>query len=129
MGMRKNIEDFLREHDLCRIATASKDCMPHVVPVSYIFLEGHIYISTDYGTKKLRNLEENPSAAVVIDDIKPQRGVLLQGHVEFIENGAKWNRLYGKFYEKFEWARKDPWKEGEAPFIELNVEKEASWGL
>ncbi|MCL4344592.1 MAG: pyridoxamine 5'-phosphate oxidase family protein [Thaumarchaeota archaeon] len=127
--MRKNIEDFLREHDLCRIATASKDCMPHVVPVSYIFLEGHIYISTDYGTKKLRNLKENSSAALVIDDIKPQRGVLLQGHVKLIENGTKWNRLYGKFYEKFEWAKKDPWKEGEAPFIELNVEKEACWGL
>ncbi|MGC8661779.1 MAG: pyridoxamine 5'-phosphate oxidase family protein [Nitrososphaeria archaeon] len=127
--MKKNIEEFLKEHDLCRIATASKDCMPHAVPVSYIFLDDNIYISTDYGTKKLKNLKENASAAVVIDDIKPQRGVMLQGHVKLIENGTKWNKLYREFHKRFEWARAEPWEEGEAPFIELNIEREASWGL
>jgi len=33
------------------------------------------------------------------------------------------------FYERFEWARADPWDEGEAVVIKLVPEKKVSWGL
>ncbi len=127
--MEESVRRFLVDHELCRFATAAKTCMPHVVPVSYIFLNDNIYISTDYNTKKYRNLKENASVAAVIDDVKPQRGVLVQGHARIIEAGDKWKSLYSEFYKKFEWTRKEPWNEGEAPFIELNIEMVTSWGL
>ncbi len=127
--MKKSVKDFLLAHDLCRFATASKGCVPHVVPVSYIFLNSNMYISTDYGTKKYRNLIENGEVAAVVDDVKPQRGVMIQGRAKIIESGDKWKSLYAEFYRKFEWARREPWNEGEAPFVEIKIKKVSSWGF
>ena len=127
--MEKYIEDFLKEHVMCHIATAGKNCVPHVVPVSYIYCNEKVYISTDYQTKKLRNLKENPKAAVVVDDINPNRGVLIWGKASIIEKGEEYRKIYKIFYEKFEWVRLNPWKEGEAPFIRIEPSGFSSWGL
>jgi len=42
---------FLKSHELCRLATASKDGKPHVVPVIYALEGENIVIAIDYGTK------------------------------------------------------------------------------
>ncbi len=127
--MEKYIEEFLKKHDICRLATAGNDCMPHVVPVSYIYYDEKIYISTDFGTKKLKNIKENPKAAVVVDDVNPNKGILVWGMVKLIEKGQEYKKIYELFYKKFPWVRANPWKEGEAPFIEIEPIGSASWGL
>jgi hypothetical protein len=33
------------------------------------------------------------------------------------------------FFERFSWASKDPWGEGEAVIIKLIPQKKVSWGL
>ena len=58
---------FLNKHEVCRLATAAKDATPHVVPVCYVFHNGYFYIFTDYGTKKLQNIKENPKVALAVD--------------------------------------------------------------
>ena len=42
------------------------------------------------------------------------KAVIIQGVVEFIEKRREFQKLYDIFYEKFDWVREDPWKEGEA---------------
>jgi uncharacterized protein len=54
---------------------------------------------------------------------------VVQGTAEIIEKGGEFINLYKKFYKKFEWVRKDPWKKGEAPFIKIKIFKKVSWGL
>ncbi len=127
--MKKEIEDFIAKNEVCRIATAGSGCQPHVVPVSYVYLNGKLYISTDYGTRKLKNITENPKVAAVIDTTRPQRGVLIQGEAKIIERGDRWKSLFAEFYKRFEWARRNPWNEGEAPFIEVTIKKLSSWGF
>src|SRR3972149_3688784 len=56
---------FLEQNEICRLATSSKNGELHIVPVSYIWHEETIYVVTDYGTRKLRNLRENPNAAIL----------------------------------------------------------------
>ena len=59
---------LLEGADVCRLATASKDGMPHVTPVIYALDGDKVVIAVDYGTKKLANLRENPKASLVVDD-------------------------------------------------------------
>ena len=124
----KEIE-FLKGNELCRFATASRKGEPHVVPVSYIWDQNYAYIVTDYGTRKLRNLRENPHAAVLIDAARTQKLLLISGPVEIIEKGEEYRRLYKLFDSKLSWVKRDPWKEGEAPFIKVTPSFKAGWGL
>ena len=120
---------FINSNEICRLATASKEGVPHVVPVSYIFLDGNFYVATDYETKKYRNVRENKRVSLVIDTYKPNRAVLIEGVAHLIEKGDQFRRLYPLFYEKFDWVRADPWSEGEAPFLRIVPLKKVSWGL
>jgi uncharacterized protein len=121
--------DFLKSNELCRFATASRRGEPHVVPVSYIWDQEYAYIVTDYGTRKLKNLRENPQAAVLVDSAGTQKLLLISGPVEIIEKGEEYRRLYKLFYSKLSWVKRDPWKEGEAPFIKITPSFKAGWGL
>jgi len=121
--------DFLKSNELCRFATASRKGEPHVVPVSYIWDQEYAYIVTDYGTRKLKNLRENPQAAVLVDSAGAQKLLLISGPVEIIEKGEEYRRLYKLFYSKLSWVKRDPWKEGEAPFIKITPSFKAGWGL
>jgi uncharacterized protein len=121
--------DFLKSNELCRFATASRKGEPHVVPVSYIWDQEYAYIVTDYGTRKLKNLRENPQAAVLVDSAGTQKLLLISGPVEIIEKGEEYRRLYNLFYSKLSWVKRDPWKEGEAPFIKITPSFKAGWGL
>jgi uncharacterized protein len=121
--------DFLKENEMCRFATASKIGEPHVVPVSYVWDENSAYIVTDYGTRKLKNMKENPHAAVLVDSGGTRKLLLISGPVEIIEKGEEYRRLYKLFHSKLDWVRRDPWKEGEAPFIKITPTFKTGWGL
>ena len=124
-----NEADFLKSNEMCRFATASGKGEPHVVPVSYVWDEDHAYIVTDYGTRKLRNLKENPKAAILVDSGGTRKLLLISGPVEIIEKGEEYRRLYKLFYSKLDWVKRDPWKEGEAPFIKVKPTFKTGWGL
>ncbi len=120
---------FLEQSEICRFATASKTGQLHIVPVSYVSHEGLVYVATDYGTKKLRNLRENPNAAVLVDTNATRRAVMISGKAELIEKGAEYRRIYKLFHSRLAWVRRAPWKEGEAPFVKITLTFKTSWGL
>jgi nitroimidazol reductase NimA-like FMN-containing flavoprotein (pyridoxamine 5'-phosphate oxidase superfamily) len=120
---------FLASIEEARFATANKT-MPHVKPVSFIFADDSFYIATDYKTRTYKNVKENPNAAITVDIYKlgGHKAVLAQGKIKIIENGPEFKKIYAKFFEKFEWVRRDPWKEDEAPFLKLTPTTKTSWG-
>jgi nitroimidazol reductase NimA-like FMN-containing flavoprotein (pyridoxamine 5'-phosphate oxidase superfamily) len=120
--------DFIDKHEVCRFATSVNN-KPHIVPVCYMFVNGHFYIATDYDTRKYQNLKKNRNVALVIDTYQPNRAVMVDGEAEIIEEGDEFKMIYEKFYRKFAWVRATPWKEGEAPFIRVKASRKASWGL
>lgn len=122
--------EFLSNNEGCRIATVSPDNTPHITPVSYIFQNDMLYFATDYDTKKYKNLKQNPNIALVVDIYSLKNSaIIIQGKVDFIEQGIKFQKLYEIFDRKFEWVRADPWKESEAPFVQVEPYKKISWGL
>lgn len=122
---------FILDNEICRIATA-KNNIPHVVPVCYIYKDNNIFFSTDYKTKKYQNLTENKRISLIIDlyDKKNgNKGIRIDGIASIIERGEDFKDLFKIFHDKFEWVKQDPWNEGEAPFIKIQIIKKVSWGL
>ena len=120
---------FLKANQVCRLATASKDARPQVTPVMYA-LDGNAFvIAVDYGTKKLKNVRENPNVALVVDKLRPTRGRDRRGTCKVHERGAEYRRLLGLLFSTFEFYRKNPWGEGESPIFRITPQKAVSWGL
>ena len=118
---------FLGAHELCRLATASKEGMPHVVPVIYAMDGQNIVIAVDYKTKKLRNLMENPKAALVVDESRPNSGLMVEGDCEVLERGREYLRLLQVLFDRFEYYRRNPWGEGESPILKVRPTKAVMW--
>lgn len=65
----------LEQARVARLATADKDGNPHCVPVCFCHWEGRLFIALDekpkrVGVKQLkrvRNIEENPQATLLVD--------------------------------------------------------------
>jgi nitroimidazol reductase NimA-like FMN-containing flavoprotein (pyridoxamine 5'-phosphate oxidase superfamily) len=127
----KKEEKFLFENEVCRLSTSHND-IPHITPVTYLYEKNFLFFATDYETRKYKNIKVNNKIAVAIDTYSSSvenKAVIIQGIADIIEGGREFRDLYRKFNKKFEWVRKDPWKEGEAPFIKIRVTNKLSWGL
>ncbi|MBI3860115.1 MAG: pyridoxamine 5'-phosphate oxidase family protein [Thaumarchaeota archaeon] len=119
--------EFLRAHEVCRFATASKGAKPHVVPVVYAVDGGDIIIAVDYGTRKLKNLRENREVSLVVDEYRPNRGLMVEGVCEIYERGMEYLRLLQILFDRFDFYRRDPWGEGESPIIRVVPTKAVIW--
>lgn len=87
---------FISEgHPIGRIATASADGAPHVVPVWFAVEDGRILIHSLAAARKVRHVRENPRAGFVIDrDTHPYRGVSIQGAARIAPEGEiDWDGL------------------------------------
>jgi len=121
---------FLCSNEICRVATC-KNNLPHVTPVSYIFNDGKFYFATDYNTLKYANLKKNNRISLVVDTAKNNKNsaIVTMGITKFIHRGKKFENLYDLFYDRFDWVRDDPWKQGEAPFVMVIPKSKVSWGI
>src|SRR5262249_19532882 len=76
MDIDEGTREFIRDHRVARLATASEDRQPAVIPICYAFDGEHIYSpiaekqkTVDDGRlKRVRNIEANSQVALVIDD-------------------------------------------------------------
>jgi len=128
MGVLSSKElSFLKSHELCRLATASKDAKPHVVPVIYALDGDDIVIAIDYGTKKLENLRQNNRVALVVDDYRPNHAVMVEGECSILEKGKEYLRLLQVLFDRFEVYRRHPWSEGESPILKVRPTKAVMW--
>ena len=126
---QKEIE-FLESLEEARIATSHKN-IPHVKPVSFVLEDNAIIIATDYKTRTYTNIKSNPNVGIVIDIYKSggHKAVCIQGTTKIVEEGQEFKKLYNIFHKKFDWVRKDPWNENEAPFLKIIPKNKVSWGL
>jgi PPOX class F420-dependent enzyme/OxyR family protein len=89
--------EYLAGQRLARIATAGADHKPHVVPTSFRYNAdlgtidiGGMHVAT---TKKYRDVQANPWAAVVVDDVVTTdpftpRMLEIRGRAEAIPDGG-----------------------------------------
>ena len=121
---------FLETLEEARIAT-SHDDIPHVKPVSFVKIGDEIIVATDYKTRTYTNIKLNQNTGIVMDIYKSgeHKAICIQGKTEIIETGPEFQKFYEIFYNKFQWVRKEPWGENEAPFLKIIPTTKISWGL
>jgi PPOX class probable F420-dependent enzyme len=74
---------------IANLATLDRDGTVHVVPMWFAWEDGELLMPTNHRTRKVRNLERDPRATVMIDDSRAGfdlRGIALSGRAR-IEGG------------------------------------------
>jgi len=99
---------FIHSHRVARLATVDADGQPAVIPICYVFEGKRFYSAIDEKPKtvswgrlrRLRNIEVNPRASLLIDDYSEdwsQLGyVLVRGLAEAIEPGGRYANEHSK---------------------------------
>ncbi len=125
---------FIQALPVCRLATTSKECEPIVRPVWPVFDGKNVYIATDFGTPKLKQIEANPHVSVVFDDYDREnwvnlRGVGFQGRAEILTEGKEYRQSHALLKEKYpEYRTKEGgWKAGEVPIIKITPRNLSRW--
>ncbi|MCC6904416.1 MAG: PPOX class F420-dependent oxidoreductase [Anaerolineae bacterium] len=98
------IDAFLRQVHIARIATVRPDGRPHVAPIWYLWHDGAMYFETMYSTVKGKNLKAYPYLAVTVDVTgggMRNKLVVLEGKVELIEDKDEVRRITEQIYIRY----------------------------
>ena len=78
----REMDEFLTDPRIGRVASINQDGSPHIIPVVYLFYpeDGTFYFNTKTHTLTTKNLKRNPSVSMCVDDGNyPFRAVLSEG--------------------------------------------------
>ena len=129
---------FLEQARVGRLATASADGAPHVIPVCFVFDGTCVYSAIDAKPKRvaapklrrLQNIQANPRASLLVDrydeDWTRLRYILVFGRAEILGAGPARERGLALLREKYPQYRTMP-DFGQGPVIRLTPERVASW--
>ena len=104
---------------VARLATADANGAPHVVPVCYALVGDNLYVTIDEkpkragvrAMKRLRNIDENPNVAVVVDryddDWSRLAWVMLRGRAEILDDGDEHDRAQAALRERYSAVPRD----------------------
>ncbi|MFY9578949.1 MAG: PPOX class F420-dependent oxidoreductase [Gaiellaceae bacterium] len=71
--MNDDLRALLEETRYAILATNGPDGTIHLTPVWFLFDDGRFYFESFSGSRKVKNILENPSASVVVDGRQPGR--------------------------------------------------------
>lgn len=129
---------FLAEQRIAHLATADRRGVPHVVPVCFVVSDDTLYITVDEkpkrrgggALKRLRNIAENPMAAVVADrydeDWTRLGWVMLRGRAEILAAGPEHDQAQVLLRERYAPLR--AMALAALPVIALRIARVTSWG-
>ena len=87
---------YLEASSRARISTIGRDGWPHVVPVTYVVLDGALTFWADRGSQKVVNLRRDPRIGCLIDDgltFEELRGLQITGTAELIDDSTVSGRV------------------------------------
>jgi PPOX class probable F420-dependent enzyme len=133
-----HVQAFVQAHRVARLATVDGTGRPLVLPICYIVAGNTVYSATDakpkrvpvHRLKRLRNIQDNPHVALVIDDYGEDwtqlAYVILQGTAEIVTGGAPFERAVAALREKYAQYQYMPIQEN--PMIAVHLTHVVSWG-
>lgn len=95
-------DEFLKSQKVLRLATIGKRL--HIVPVWYIYMAKKIYIGTNTGTRKARNVMENRDVSFCVDvgvNSPDIYGVMGQGDASLILEEKKVKKIAKKILLRY----------------------------
>lgn len=62
------VAEFLQQCARVQLATINPDGTPHVVPMSYVMIDGRLTVWTDPGSRKVANLRRDGRVTCLVED-------------------------------------------------------------
>ena len=131
--------ELLRNQPIARLATSTAGGEPYLVPVTFIVSEDEIVVviddkpKSDVTLRRVRNIKENSSVAVLLDHYEDDWGelwwVLIRGVGEILQFHDFSDKQQLKIPEIFR-EKYHQYKElsfAEKVFISINIEAVSSW--
>jgi PPOX class probable F420-dependent enzyme len=134
MKLKKSLAELIQWERVCRVATAGRRGMPHLVPVCHVVHGGKIYFGTGNDGRKVENLKENPRVALSVDLYSEAwdhlKGVLVQGRARLIERGPRFKKVRALLYKKYpQYPREAALDPSDSVVVEVTPTRVFSWGL
>src|SRR5919109_248553 len=132
------VREFVQAHRVARLGTVDDAGRPLVLPVCYVVAGETLYSPTDakpkrvpvQRLKRLRNIQQNPHVAVVIDDYGEDwtqlAYVILHGTAHILTGGSAFDRAVAALREKYPQYHEMPIQEN--PLIAVHLTRAVSWG-
>jgi PPOX class probable F420-dependent enzyme len=127
---------FLDRSRVAHLATADAQGAPHVVPVCFALDEAVLYITIDQkpkrgaSLKRLRNIAENPTVALVVDrydeDWTRLGWVMLRGVAEILTEGPEHDAAQALLRARY--PQLAAMRIEALPVIALRIAQATSWG-
>ena len=129
---------FLTTLRVGRLATADSSAVPHVVPVCYAISDSTLYITIDekpkqtvcQPLKRLRNIAENATVAVVVDrydeDWTLLGWVMLRGRADILTGGAEHRDAQALLSSRY--SQLEAMRIAHCPVIAVRIDRAISWG-
>ena len=140
ISIPESVQRFINAHVVARLATADRDGQPHVIPFCYAFDGEHIYFVVDQKPKRqtgkpikrIRNMLENPHAAIVIDDYADDwtqlAYVLITGTTALVDDETEYDRLLVLLRERYPQYREMELTFATNAMVRITPTKVHAWG-
>lgn len=134
------VQRFINNHVVARLATADVAGQPHVIPFCYAFDGAHVYFVVDQKPKRqtgkplkrIRNMLENPQAAIVIDDYADDwtqlAYVLITGTTALVDDEAEYARMLARLRERYPQYRAMDLTFANNAMVRISPTKVHAWG-
>jgi coenzyme F420-0:L-glutamate ligase/coenzyme F420-1:gamma-L-glutamate ligase len=132
-----DLEAFVRDARIARMATVDEHGRPHIVPVCFAYQTGIIYSVLDAKPKRVpvrqlrrvRNLLANPNVQFLVDRYEEDwlrlRYVQLRGHASLLEGGPEHESAILLLRDKYDQYEAMPI--ANAPVISIHVDSFHAW--
>ena len=102
--VRPQVLDYLRDHKILTLATASATGMPRATTLAYVNDGVLLYVWTRPDTTTARHMEENPVVSFAIDEFtenwRETKGIQGVGEPQVVLNPDELRRAVGQFEEE-----------------------------
>jgi len=93
--LTEDAKRVLAQAKVIPVATASKDGLPNVVPMTFVKTldDATVLIADNYMDKGARNLEENPRVSICVWDLEAKRAYQIRGDVQILHAGNVYDEM------------------------------------
>ncbi|MFI5365006.1 MAG: TIGR03668 family PPOX class F420-dependent oxidoreductase [Candidatus Binatia bacterium] len=138
MTLSDNARAFAEQHRVAHLATADATGAPHVIPVCYALVGDCFYFVIDEkpkrtrtGLKRLRNIQQNPQVALVIDDYDEDwtrlAYLLVHGEAVIVDDRAEYQVALGALRARYPQYRAMPLAFDTHPLVRITPTRAHAW--
>jgi PPOX class probable F420-dependent enzyme len=140
MSLTERQRRFALAHRVARLATAGANGAPHVIPICFALEADRFYFvidekpkATRTGLERLRNLAENPRAAIVIDDYDDEwrhlAYLLVRGPAAAVSDAGEYARILAALRRRYPQYVAMPLALETNPMIRITAERVHYWSI